>query len=144
MHISIIAKFINMKSNTILFLCILFLSASKCKKESDDCHKTIIIKNTTSSDVMYGWKSKHGNDKCYLSLTVIKANDNYDWFTRDCWEDLVDSDTHNEVYIVDPNHHNPLGISYPCDSIYEKNTILKHVKLSLEYLKKNNFTVTYP
>lgn len=124
----------------ISLLCI----SNACKEQGEDCHLKITIINKSNQDIMYGWKIKNTSNKCNLSVSIIKQEGVYELNRNDCWESILANGQPEEIYIVDINHYNTPGIFYDCDSIEIKNTILKHYLLTLDDLKKNNFTVTYP
>lgn len=134
-----------MKTTLLSILCLLILSASKCKKESKDCHYSIKITNKSSAKIIYSTKGTLGTDpsKCLLSKNAeLNPNEVYDERLRMCWEDELKY-RNFEFYIVDPANFNQGGF-YNCDSIEHYNTVLKHYVLTLDDLKNNNFTVTYP
>lgn len=123
------------------------LSSSTCNKQENDCHYDISINNISNTPVIYAKKYMLGNNtsKCLLSGYVLKANEKYvEHSPRDCWEDMLLNGKTLEIYIVDTARYNSPNVFYSCDSIEIKNTVLKHYVLTLDDLKRNNFTVTYP
>ncbi len=128
-------------------LCLLILSASTCKKESQECHYDISIKNNSNDTVIYALKYTLGNDpsKCSLGGMELKPNETYlENSGQTCWEDRLTNGGTHDFYIVDPVNYNAPGVYYDCDSIGIKNKVLKHYVLTIDDLKNNNFTVTYP
>ncbi len=124
----------------IFLLCI----SSTCKEEGDDCHFKIAIVNKSSQNVMFGWSIRNTSNKCYMSVSVIKPDETYEYTENNCWESALSNGRTTDFYIIDPTHYNTPGIFYACDSIEIKNTILKHYMLTLDELKGSNFIVTYP
>jgi hypothetical protein len=74
----------------------------------------------------------------------LVSTDIYELNRNNCWESILANGEPEEIYIIDPNHYNDPNVFYDCDSIEIKNTVLKHYVLTLDDLKKNNFTITYP
>ena len=125
-------------------LCLLVLSATTCKKEGADCHKTITIINNSNQDVIPAFKFTDPNNKCILSGSAIKPGESYKDDRKECWENKISATNPYDVYIVDPVQYNPPNVFYSCDAIEIKNKALKHYVLTLDDLKKTDFTVTYP
>ena len=134
-----------MKKILILsFFSLLFL-ASTCQKEGEDCHRRIKIINNSTDSIIIAFKGYYGSSGlCNLAGSILKTNDTYELTRNVCWESILANGQSEEIYIVDPNNFNEPGAFYDCDSIEIKNTVLKLYVLSLEDLKKNKFTVTYP
>lgn len=132
-----------MKTALLFILCFLVLSASTCKKEREDCHYEITIKNNANQDVIAAHKF-FANTKCILDGHVISPNGNYKESAKICWENKISNSTPYDLYIVDPVKYNIPNIFYSCDSIEIKNAVLKHYVITLDDLKQSNFIVTYP
>jgi hypothetical protein len=136
------------KCKIFLILLLIPLLSSKCKKERDDCHKKITIQNNSGDTVIYSMKSRSTMDitQCFFSKNaVLSSKDSYDEHLRMCWEDEL-KERDFEFYILDPKNSNT-GVYYDCDSIEQRNTILRHyifTQNDLDNLKANNFTITYP
>ena len=64
--------------------------------------------------------------------------------TRGCWEKKLINGVNFEFYVVDPVKYNTTNVFYNCDSIEVKNKILKRYSLTLDDLKKSNYTIHYP
>ena len=118
--------------------------ATTCQKEGPDCHFSITIKNNTSKDIIHAMNFKNTSDKCNLSGTIIKPSEKYELTINECWESSLADGQPTEFYLIDPDHLNSPNIYYDCDSIEIKNKVLKHYKLTLDDLKKLDFTITYP
>jgi len=93
---------------------------------------------------MYGWNIRNTSGDCILDVSIIRPNEIYELRNNNCWENELANGQPEEIYIVDPIHHNTPQIFYDCDSIEIKNKILKHYSVTLEDLKKSDFTITYP
>lgn len=125
-------------------ICLLILTANTCNNECDDCHREIIIQNNSEDSVIMASRFYH-YDLCALQGLTLKPGDTYTFDNKSrCWEDMLSNGRTKEVYIVDPEKFNNPIIFYNCDSIEEKNKVLKHYILTLDDLKRSNFTVTYP
>lgn len=62
---------------------------------------------------------------------------------RYCWEQELGNGKTAEMYVIDPRKFNSGNGFYDCDSIVIKNEVLMHYELTLDDLKRNNFTITY-
>jgi len=134
-----------MKKIIIFSFISLFFLAGTCKKEGENCHHSIFITNNSSDTVICAFKGYYGSSElCNLAGSILNSSDKYKLNRNDCWESILANGQSEEIYIVNPDHFNEPGIYYDCDSIEIKNTVLKHYVLSLDDLKKINFTVTYP
>ena len=132
-----------MKNFIILIFCFLFLTSVKCKKENE-CHREITILNKSNRTVICAHNMKNYVGNCNLSGTVIKPSESYEDGTRDCWESEIYDQRYYDLYIIDTSKYNAPMIFFSCDSIEIMNIVLKHYVLTLDELKKNNFTISYP
>lgn len=135
-----------MKAITVLIISLLILSSSRCEKEGEDCHYSITVKNNSDIDIIFAFPGYY-NSKCMLTrrAPVITSYQQNKYTSRSCWENILLNGRTQDVYFVDPNNFNTSEDGfYDCDSIPNKNTILKHIVLTLDELKANNFTITYP
>ncbi|PJB59612.1 MAG: hypothetical protein CO098_02495 [Bacteroidetes bacterium CG_4_9_14_3_um_filter_41_19] len=133
-----------MKVSLIFILLLFFFSASQCKKEGDDCHRSIRIVNNSDSTVIYSTILYNGINPSQCLLTedaVISPKEYYIEYSIVCLEDRLESSDYT-FFIVDPQHFNDGGF-YSCDSIEFKNKVLKHYVLTLDDLKNSDFVVTY-
>lgn len=133
--------FVVMKNIFIYIFCILLFSNAKCKKE---CHSEVLIINNSNQDIISALKINDPNGNCVLSGEVIKVGELDKRSTRGCWEKKLINGVNFEFYLVDPVKYNTTNVFYNCDSIELKNKILKYYSLTLDDLKKSNFTVHYP
>jgi len=133
-----------MKKLLFLLFCFVVLSASDCnKKESGDCHKSIIIKNNSSDTIIVALLAT-SNNLCSLTGTKTAPNNEFILpLLRNCWEDELSNGKSQNIYIVDPNKFNTPQVFYDCDSIQFKNKILKYFFLTIDSLRSHNFIITY-
>jgi len=132
-----------MKRLLFALFCIIIFSATTCKKNSDDCHKELIIKNNSSDTVILAQISYYGS-LCNLDGGKLPPKKEEILAHRDCWEDIVSSGGIKDIYIIDPTKFNNPLVFYECDSIEIKNKVLRHYLLNIDTLRKNNFTISYP
>lgn len=129
-----------------IVLLVLF-SACDIAIEGKNCHKDLYILNESSDTIIVGQKAINGaNGECFLDkAAVLNPGEHYtDHYSKNCVEGIVMNGA--EYYVVNPNHFNEQRF-YDCDSLFVKNDVLKHFQLSgkdLDYLKANDFTLTYP
>lgn len=133
-----------MKTTYLSLLCLIILSASKCKKAGDDCHYKITIANHSNDSIIAALRFTNTEGKCILSGPVILPGGNYQHAKNGCWENELGNSKTYELYIVDPAHYNPSKLFYSCDSIEHYNTVLKHFVLTLDDLKNTDFMINYP
>ncbi len=123
----------------------LFLfSSSKCKKEGENCHRSLTIINNSIADIIPAFRYYGYGGKCILSGSLLQSGNVYQDKRNNCFESLIDDDNLYELYIVNPNNYNTPNEFYSCDSIEIKNTVLKHYVLTLDELRALNFTISYP
>jgi hypothetical protein len=138
--------------NLLILLLALPMTSSKCKK--DECHFTIAIKNNSTQNIIFAIPvlgfgqpipDTNALPGCHLSGEEIKKGETYKYRPYNkCIENRLSDGSAEEIYIVDLNSFNNPNEFYSCDSIEIKNTVLKHYVLTLDDLRKNNFTITYP
>lgn len=134
-----------MKSKPFLLLTIIALSTSTCHREGPSCHHNIIFKNSSSDTIIYALKGSNGTGFCTL-VFYSNADPNEDVILDlpiYCWEQELGNGKTAKMYIVDPGKFISGTGFYDCDSIAIKNEVLKHYKLALDDVKRNNFTITY-
>lgn len=144
MHGDLFVKNRIMKKLLFLIMCSLILSASKCKKEGDNCHYNILIKNNSDNNVVWGIVS-NGIYGCRISGEELEKSATAKFSPSNwCIESRLSNDKAINIYIINPSHFNAPDVFYSCDSVAHKNTILKHYVLTLEDLKQIDFTIIYP
>lgn len=129
----------------ILLSIALIMAASSCHREGPDCHHNIIFKNNSSDTIIYTLKGTNGSGLCTM-VFYSDAAPNEDVILdlpRYCWEQELGNGKAAEMYIIDPRKFNSGTGFYDCDSMAIKNKILKHYELTLDDLRRSNFTVTY-
>ena len=134
-----------MKSNPFLLLALTALGASTCHREGLNCHHNIIFKNSSSDTIIYALKGSNGSGLCSM-VFYSNAAPNEEVvldLPRYCWEQELGNGKAAEMYIVNPRKFNSGTGFYDCDSIVIKNEVLKHYELTLDDLKRNNFSITY-
>lgn len=148
---------INIKQRAMYYITILaFLlcSASTCKK-NEDCpngsHNKIVINNNSS--IAVNWiKDDNPNDSIWtnngstypkVSERVISSGSTYQVAVglEKCWEYYYQNG-HSEYYFIF-NHDTVQAIGWQAISGTNRG-LLKKVKVDLNYLNDNNFTITYP
>ncbi len=131
-----------------IFTCLIFLltlSASTCRREALNCHYDIEFKNVGNDTVIYALKfTSDQATKCVLQGDSVIFGKSIKQNLKYCWEEELVSGKAFEFYLVDPKKYNQPNIFYPCDSIEINNKVLKHFVLTLEDLKRTNFTISYP
>jgi hypothetical protein len=114
-----------MKLKLLLLISPIILVANTCQREGPSCHHDIIFKNSSSDTLIYALKGSNGSGLCTM---VFYSNAN---------------GKTAEMYVIDPRKFNSGTGFYHCDSIAIKSKVLKHYELTLDDLKRNNFTITY-
>ena len=150
-------KKINIKQRTMCYT-VIFLSflcaASTCKKNKDcpdGSHNKIFINNNSSTTV--NWiKDDNPNDSVWtnngstypkVSDGVISSGSTYQVAVglEKCWEYYYQNG-HSEYYFIF-DHDTVQSLGWQTISGTNRG-LLKKVKVDLNYLKNNNFTITYP
>jgi hypothetical protein len=126
-------------------ILILFLS-STCD-DNQPCNRTIWIENNSQDTVVYAKKAYEGGTElaqCYLAGVTLMPNEGTTETLKICWEEALSGNSTFEFYIVSKEGLNEDNIFYDCDSVNEKNEVLKYYNLSLEQVQGSNWTITYP
>jgi hypothetical protein len=135
-------------SISIVFFVSLVTIYGCVKREGPDCHHDIKFINSSPDTVIFARKVQYiqtgAETLCRLegSKSAPGATAPVNIY-RDCWETSLKDGKTFEFYAVDPAKFNSIDF-YDCDSIDEKNDILKIFNLSLDDLEKTNFEVSYP
>lgn len=133
-----------MKTKIYFIFFLLPLMSGTCKKEGKDCHYNITIKNNSGNEIIAAIPLINANGKCRLDGKLINKGGSYEYRPFNfCIENSLSSGTTQDIYIIDPTLYNAIDTYYKCDSIKIKNKVLKHYVLTLDDLKRDNFTVTY-
>lgn len=134
-----------MRSFTITLL-LLTIVAAGCKKGDGgtSCHTKFTFKNSGSSEVIIANEIGTTTYFCNLRGEHVAAGATYDFTsTIQCWEKELDSNRTMDLYVVDPAHFN-VDTCYSRDSIYARNTVLKHFTVSITMLSGNGYQLVYP
>jgi len=144
-------KKINLKQRamnySIIFVFLLCV-ASTCKKDKhcpEGSHESISILNNSSKTL--NWR-QFTPDSVYkingstpAADLIIQPNSSNEYGTRDCWEETFKDGYSAYFLIFDNDTVQTLG----WQAISGTNRgLLKRVKVDLNYLNNNNFTITYP
>jgi hypothetical protein len=132
-------------SSLLLFL---LLSATTCKRDSlcpDGSHDIIEIKNNSSKTI--NWR-QFISDSIYTingstaaADLVINANSSDNYGIRNCWEETF-RDGYTPYFLIFDND-TVQAIGWQAISGTDRG-LLKRIKVDLNYLNKNNFTISYP
>jgi len=128
----------------IPLLCLLM--SSTCQNE-DKNHFYITIKNRSNNDV-YLARTGYYKGKCSLGIMeILEKNSVFEYRPYNWSIERVlgrGSETVLELYFVNPDKFNEPADLYDCDSIPIKNDILRHYQLTLEDLRRMNWTIVFP
>jgi len=117
--------------------------SSTCEN-SNNRHYHITVQNQSDSDLDICSRAIIPFENlCALTpIAVVEKNSTFEWqpFNFSIERELREGGV-LELFFV--NNHQPQGF-YDCDSIFIKNDILRHYRLTLEDLRRMNFTITYP
>lgn len=134
----------------MLLLFVLPLMAADCrkKKESSKCHYTLTIRNSSNDSVCFGRKIESGPNypgECYVTnKRVIHAGGEYlDQSSYSCWEDIL-SDKSYDYFVMHKDSFNNNLPTYPCDSLFTYNKVLRVIPVTLQNGQQNNFIYNYP
>jgi len=133
-----------MKHKLWSLLAFTMFVASTCHREGPDCHHNIIFRNGSKTPIIYALPFTDLSG-CILE-NHFKADPGEEFaldLPRYCWEQELAKGKNAELYVIDPAKFNVGFRFYDCDSIPIKNKVLKHYELTLDDLKRNNFTITY-
>lgn len=138
---------------SIVIIFMFILIAAKCKRDKycpDGSHNKIYIKNNSS--IIVNWiNDDNPNDSIWTnngdypssSDGLIPPNSTYEVAIglEKCWEYYYQGGHHEYYFIF--NHDTVQAIGWQKISGTNRG-LLKRVKVDLNYLKSNNFTITYP
>ena len=135
-----------MKTSVIIILGAIVLLFFSCRTKKY-CHKQVEIVNNSAQNVVVGTFTIGGNEgTCgYNKHVVILANSSIKYSLSYAGHDCVersDESTLLPIYIFDQNNYSAEIVD--CDSLNNKNTVLKEFNLTLENLKSNNFKLVFP
>ena len=121
------------------------ITLQQCRRQSDDCHYHLTIKNNSDNHVYWG-RVSIGSKSCRIEGYQILAgkSENYQPF-----HNCIESELNNEVLeilIIDPKNIDFMT-RVDCDTIqklFDINTILRTYVLTLEDLERMDYTINYP
>lgn len=134
--------------NQILIQCLMagliFLSAD-CRKEGENCHKTITIYNKSSESIKLFRTHNDAQNPGYCVFLkygeIIHPNGKYEDYSFNCWESRLVGENY-KVFIVPASSTN-IQSTYPCDSLNQYNTVIATYDYSIEDLKVLNFNIIH-
>ena len=132
----------------IFFLC----KASSCRRDKncpEGSHDQLIIQN--NSAIAVNWRKEDSPDTIWtnngewadenMGLILAGTSKFYNPGLYQCWENRF-SESRSDYYFIF-SHDTVKAIGWKQISGTNRG-LLKKVKVDLEYLKKNSFTITYP
>ena len=130
-------------------ICVFLLcTASTCNKNNhcpSDSHNSITLKNNSS--ITINWRT-FTTDSIYNingstpgADLILQPNSSDIYGTRDCWEETFKDG--NSMYFLMFNNDTVHKIGWQAISGTNRG-LMKRVKVDLNYLQINNFTITYP
>jgi len=142
------------KINILLFFTLVLLIGVNCRREKDNCHKTITFINKTEGTLYVTSAYEYPDTMVFrtepnpilnpnFTKVLPKENNTQVLWSRDCIElafkDLIPSDT-LMIYVFAGQVLN----TTPWDIVKANHLVLKRYDLSLEDLQKLDWTITYP
>ena len=133
---------------------LILITVVQCRKESEDCHFFITVKNNSDKEIIFLSSadiSYLNNEICNINGSNIKKiqsgkNIKYQpYHFSECIENVVkvnDNNLLSYLHIIDA--HNYSISNFPCEEFEERNTILRTYILTLEDLERLNYTINYP
>lgn len=134
-----------MNVNLLSPLTLILLIASTCHRERPNCHHNIIFKNNSTDSIIYALKGTNGSGLCTMVFYCNAAPNEEATLDlpRYYWEQELENGKTAEMYVIDSRKFIS-GVGFcDCDSIPIKNKVLQHYELTIDDLKRNNFTITY-
>jgi hypothetical protein len=138
----------NMK---ILVLTFLLLNLISCDRYPEGCnkssHRYIVVKNRSNNEFYFTFYANKlqldYNLTKFPSNTLIKQNSEKKVYQimNDCWENGLKNNSSIYFYFYDAA---VLDKNLWSDVVRNNLGILDSIKVDLDYMQKNNWTVTYP
>lgn len=129
----------------IIYFLFILTTLTACWN-NHDCHHSLQIKNNSMDTVFYTMKAYEGNagmEFCYLAGEKLAPSESRIEKLSTCWEEVLSGTSTFDFYIVSKDCINDYEF-YDCDSIEQKNQILKAYSLTLEEIQDMNWAITYP
>lgn len=142
------------KMNSLFALLFLLFMGSTCKKENEDCHRSIKVINewikpiyitcdTHYPDTLhFGHFSSPALDP-YMNKVIEGTSNDRALRSRDCWEVVFDTRIPSDtlmVYVFDAE----VLETVPWSIVVQDHLVLKRYNLSLSDLRQMNWLITYP
>lgn len=126
-----------------LLICFVFMTSS-CENQ-DNCHAYISFENQSGKELMFSLRYKDLDGNCVLNGEKVMVSEIFRFRPyNSCIEDHLKKGVLLDIYLIENVKYNNPSVFYNCDSIAFKNDVLKQYSLTLEDLKQNDFTITYP
>lgn len=137
-----------MKRNIFYVFILLVLTASNCRKEGPNCHKSIKFYNNSSSIVIFSRLTPGADGLCHMFRTEVLPNQEHLYYPyHSCIEGrLSDNEDYIQLFVIDTSKINSPLERYECDieTANENNLILKHVQWNIDSLQAHDFILNYP
>lgn len=133
-------------SVSLIVTSVMFI-AMRCNKDNcgTNAHYTIAIYNNSSKSIVYQFDQtdtayRTNATEPFQGITIL-ANSSDNSTNRNCYENHYASGYSDYVMFFNPDTVNTIG----WQAIDGMNRgLMKRIKVDLNYLKQNNFTITYP
>ena len=132
----------------ILISFFILITFFQCRKESDDCHFFVTIKNNSNHEITFAYSGFPSDiNSCSLNDNVnnILSNQSFKYrpYVYDCIETRLNFEPNTHaLFIVDTNNYTTDIV--PCEDFEERNTILRTYVLTLGDLERMDYTINYP
>src|SRR5690554_4131301 len=133
---------------TFCIIFFLLLTASTCKK-NEDCqegsNKTINVVNNSLKTI--NWRYFTSDSTYFLNgppyNNLLNYNESYTYSYKTCWEEYFKTVNNGYRYFLIFDNDTVQAIGWQAISGTNRG-LLKRVKVDLNYLNENDFTITYP
>ena len=142
-------KLVLMKKKIIFYLLLAAITIT-CKKESDDCHFFVTIKNNSNHEIIFSTPELlldpnlcslyDGNTSLIASKSSIKFRP---YSHPDCIESVLRVENNIRPFVI-ADSDNYTTETIPCEEFEVRNTILRTYVLTLEDLERMDYTINYP
>ena len=134
-----------MKTINSIFLVIIFFSVIACRNDTD-CHYNIYVNNRSDRAIYFDFSPLYPDTLFYDNPTssgdMFKLNPHQT--SNDGHKSCVEGYFYRVPKIIYFIYDAQLLETTPWDSVAKKYMILKRYELSLEDLKRTNWTISYP
>jgi hypothetical protein len=128
--------------NRIIIGILLFVTLGGYTCHKDDVHYNLTIKNQSSKaiSVSLGDYFPDTTLRCPWGYFEIGVDQENKIFSKNGWESEFKDYNYLQIFVMD----SVINKEFPCDTIKKHNKILKRYQLTLDDIKKKNWTITYP